>query len=100
MPQIRFEASAEGPAVDVEAPDGGRLVDICDDARAPVPFSCRSASCATCRVEVLEGRELLRPAKDDELDVLAIFGSEDCRLACQAVVEPGEGLLRLRAVED
>ena len=100
MPQIRFEASAEGPAVDVDVPEGGRLVDICDDARAPVPFSCRSASCGTCRVEVLEGADLLLPAKDDELDVLSIFGSERCRLACQAVVRPGGGLVRLRAVEE
>ena len=51
--------------VEANAPEGGRLVDFCDELRAPIPFSCRSASCGTCRMEILEGTELLEPPRDD-----------------------------------
>lgn len=85
--------------MDVE--EGGPLVDICDEARAAVVFSCRSASCGTCRVEVLEGADLLEPPKRDELDVLEIFASPPThRLACQTVGRPGPGRVHLRWVND
>ena len=80
MPTIVFEASIVGPAMTVEEPDGGRLVDICDDARAPVPFSCRGASCGMCRVEVLEGGERLSPPDRYERGVLESFGDPPTRL--------------------
>jgi ferredoxin len=100
MPTIDFLASAHGPAVTLDV-DGGRLLDACDDARAPVAFSCRSASCGTCRVAVLAGAELLLPPDPDEREVLAIFdAAPEERLACQAIVRPGHGLLRLGPVED
>ncbi len=99
MPVIVFEPSGEGPAVETEAAEGGRLVDLCDAHAAPIPFSCRSASCGTCRVDVMEGGEWLEPPGDDELEVLGEFGDDPtrCRLACQACVRPGAGLLRVRA---
>lgn len=99
MPKIDFmECSAGGPK-SVEQPEGGTLADICDDHYAPVPFSCRSASCATCEIEVLEGMELLEPPQDAEQELLEILGAPDHhRLACQAVVKAGEGRIRLRAV--
>ena len=101
MPTIVFEASIVGPAMTVEEPDGGRLVDICDDARAPVPFSCRGASCGMCRVDVLEGADQLSPPDRYERNVLASFGDPPTRrLACAASVAPGIFRLRLRAVED
>ncbi|MEO5728097.1 MAG: 2Fe-2S iron-sulfur cluster-binding protein [Byssovorax sp.] len=100
MPAIELLRSPHGPAVTL-AVDGGRLLDACDDARAPVAFSCRSASCGTCRVEVLTGAELLEPPGPDELEVLAIFAAAPReRLACQAVVRSGAGLIRLGPVED
>jgi ferredoxin len=77
----------------------GRLIDLCDEARAPVEFSCRAANCRTCRVEVLAGADLLDPPGEDELAVLASAPSRAGavqRLACQASVRPGPGLLRLR----
>jgi ferredoxin len=100
MPSISFESSG-GVVVEVDAPDGGRLVDLCDELRAPIPFSCRSASCGTCRMDVLEGTELLEPPREDELEVLDLFGDDParCRLACQAVVRRGGGRLRVRAAE-
>jgi ferredoxin len=100
MPLVVFE-SPGAPPLEVAAPDGGALVDLCDAESAPVPFSCRSASCGTCRVDVLEGAELLEPPADDELDVLDIFGDDPAarRLACQARVRLGGGRLRVRPAD-
>lgn len=96
MPRIRVKSSRLG--ADREADDaGGRpLVDICDDLRLPIPFSCRSASCATCQVFVREGSELLEPAEADELDLLEfIRAPSECRLACQVRVREGKGTVVL-----
>ena len=99
MPVVVFESSA-GPAVSSEAGDGARLLDLCDEVRARVPFSCRSATCGTCRIDVLEGAPLLEPPRDDERDALLLLGDDPGRrrLACQARVRPGPGLVRVRAV--
>lgn len=100
MPTLDFLAGPHGPAVTIDV-DGGRLLDACDDARAPVAFSCRSASCGTCRVAILAGAELLAPPGPDELDVLTIFAAAPGeRLACRAIVRPVPGLVRLGPVED
>jgi ferredoxin len=99
MPTIEFLPNRLGPAVRVEAE--GPIVDVCDDARAPVDFSCRSASCGTCRVAVLTGAELLEPPREDELEVLRLFEAGDGeRLACQAKARPGPGLVRLRWIDE
>jgi len=101
MPTVHFEGNELGPAVSAELAEGGRLLDLCDDARAPVAFSCRAASCATCRVEVLAGGDLLAPPSEEERDVLAIFDAPPGqRLACQAIVLSGPGRVRLRWVND
>jgi ferredoxin len=101
VPVVVFE-SPHGPAVEVSAPDGGPLVDLCDALCAPVPFSCRGANCGTCRIDVLEGGDLLEPPEDDELDVLILFDDFPSRrrLACQARLRGGAGTLRVRPVED
>lgn len=100
MPLIVFE-SPESPTVEVSVPEGGALVDLCDEHNAPIPFSCRSASCGTCRVDVLEGADLLDPPADEELDVLDIFGDDPAarRLACQVRVRQGPGRLRVRPAD-
>jgi ferredoxin len=99
MPAIEFFGNALGPALCVSAPHGGRLIDVCDDQRAPVAFSCRSSSCGTCRVDVVAGATLLEPPEQQELDVLEIFsGSPGQRLACQVMVRPGPGLIQLKWV--
>jgi ferredoxin len=100
VPIVVFESPGAAP-LEVAAPDGGALIDLCDERAAPVPFSCRSASCGTCRVEILEGDALLEPPADDELDVLDIFGDDPAttRLACQARVKNGPGRLRLRPAD-
>ncbi len=100
MPTIEFLESPAGAAKQVSAPDGGDLVDIADESLAPIPFSCRSASCATCHVEVVAGAELLEPPDELEQDLLDVVGGpEGSRLACQARVKPGEGLIQLRSLD-
>jgi ferredoxin len=98
VPTIELLESPLGPAVSVEGE--GPLIDVCDDARAPVGFSCRSADCGTCCVEVLAGGDLLEPAREDEFEVLRRLGAtpERRRLACQVAVRAAPGLLRLRWV--
>jgi ferredoxin len=102
VPRIEFLESLAGPAVAIDCPNGGDLRDACDEAAAPVPFSCRSTSCGTCRVEIVEGRALLDEPGPDERKVLAAFDDEPGprRLACTAKVKTGPGLLKIRACDD
>jgi ferredoxin len=98
VPKIEFLANSIGPAKVVDVAEGGELVDICDHYFAPIPFSCRSASCGTCHIEVVEGAGFLEPpeeAEEELLDILA--GDGTTRLACQARVKAGAGLIRIRA---
>jgi 2Fe-2S ferredoxin len=99
MPEITFESSDGSQRKTVNAPAGGSLADLCDDHAAPIPFSCRSASCATCHVEVIEGEEALLPPEDEELDVLDAICSEPpkFRLACCAKLRAGAGKVVVRA---
>jgi ferredoxin len=99
MPVVQFAGNEWGPAVTVDAESGGHLVDICDRSGVPVAFSCRSAHCGTCRVEVLEGLDLFHPPAADELALLRTFDSSSAhRLACQAVIRPLPGRVRLKWV--
>ena len=98
MPTIEFLGNGFGATKVIEAPDGGAIVDLCDEHFAPVPFSCRSASCGTCHVEILEGAELIEAPEEPERELLALLGGKGVsRLACQAVVKPGPGRIRLRS---
>jgi len=80
-------------------------VDLCDDVSAPVPFSCRSATCGTCRVEILEGDALFAPPDADERQLLAelrgpVARPAVYRLACQAEMLPIPGQIALRPAGD
>jgi 2Fe-2S ferredoxin len=99
MPTVTFESSDGVKATTVEAPAGGALADLIDDNEAPIPFSCRSASCATCHIEVFEGEESLLPPEDEELDVLDAISTPPprFRLACCAKLRAGSGTVRVRA---
>ena len=94
---IRFDPSEF--EVKVDAPVS--LIDVTDEhPDADVPFSCRSASCGTCRVEVLAGAEALLPADEDELEVLRIFDDgEGIRLCCQLELTGNVEKLHLRVVD-
>ena len=89
-------------AVRAEAGPGEALVDLCDQTNSPVPFSCRSASCGTCRIVVEAGADQLEEPKDEELDVLDAFGNKPprMRLACQAKLAANAKLIQLRPVKD
>lgn len=101
MPTIVFEGNTLGPTLRVEEPEGGALVDICDDHSAPVPFSCRGASCATCRVLVIEGESLFEAPGEAELDLLEVMGNvPKQRLACSARLKAGDGFVRLRVADE
>ena len=83
------ELTAEGPA---------RLVDVLDDQEGVgLPFACRGATCAICRVRVLRGQELLEPAQRREQETLQAAGAAaDERLACQIGLLPAaQGELEL-----
>jgi ferredoxin len=98
LPTIEFLGNGFGATKTVEAPEGGALVDICDEHFAPVPFSCRSASCGTCHSEVLVGIEHFAPAEPLEQELLDLLGGgPNARLACQAELKPGPGLIRIRS---
>lgn len=80
------------------------------DARCsegPIPVHCRSCSCGTCWVGVIDGAEVLSPMERREREKLADCGIEvdeqtPIRLACMAqangsvsiVIPPWNGLLR------
>jgi ferredoxin len=101
MPRVVFECP-DLPRLEVEAPGGTALIDLCDERNAGIPFSCRSASCGTCRIDVLEGADLLEPPQDEELDVLDIFGDDPKRrrLACQSRLREGDGVVRVHPCDD
>jgi ferredoxin len=94
--------SRSGKLVEIAASPGARLVDLCDEHDAPIPFSCRAASCGTCRIHVLAGAEDLLPAEQDELELLDVFNLRppDVRLTCQAALGPAATTVRIKAFHD
>lgn len=100
MPEVRLLRPDGDVAADVEAPEGGRLLDLCDEHGLPVSFSCRGATCGMCRVDVEDGLERLAPAEDDERKTLATLRSPPHRrLACQVRIAPGPGLVVFRRAD-
>lgn len=88
MNAVRVEVLQQGGreldrAMDV-AP-GTLLMDACERHGAAVEFSCRAASCSTCRVQVLAGSELLAPADAWEQELLLALGNPAAtRFCCSA----------------
>lgn len=76
----------------VTAEPGDRLLDLCDDADARIPFSCRDASCATCLIDVRSGASLLQQPDISEQRLLARVRAEpQQRLACRVRMGSGDG---------
>jgi len=100
VPKIIFEASLPERIKEATVLQGGALVDLADELRAAVPFSCRSATCGTCICQIIEGRHLLEEPNDDEAELLELMGGRsDTRLCCQARFMAGDGVVRLRALD-
>jgi ferredoxin len=98
--RVRFEPSG----FEVDAQPGEAIMDITDaNPAAEVPYSCRAATCGTCRVEVVEGGGALSMADEFELEVLDIFGDtpDKVRLCCQAkLVNSGPTQVTLKVCEE
>ena len=98
--RVRFEPAG----FEVEAQPGEAIMDITDaHPAAEVPYSCRSASCGTCRVEVVEGGQALSLPDEDELEVLEIFGDtpDKVRLSCQVrIVDVQATRITLKVCDD
>ena len=99
VPTIVFEGATPDQTAAIDIDGCGRLVDAADEALAPVPFSCRAATCGSCVCRVLEGTDLLEPAEADETELLDLMGAAgDSRLVCQARYRKGPGTVRVRSL--
>jgi len=98
--RVRFEPAG----FEIDAKPGEAIMDITDaNPAAEVPYSCRAATCGTCRVEVLEGGDSLSAPDEFELEVLDIFGDtpDKVRLCCQSKLVGGNGTqVTLRVCDD
>ncbi|HET9627123.1 MAG TPA: 2Fe-2S iron-sulfur cluster-binding protein [Kofleriaceae bacterium] len=94
--------SSTGRTLEVDAAPGAKLEHLVDDHNGPIPFSCRSASCGTCRIHVLEGADQLVPAAQDEIDLLDVYDHVPplIRLTCQGRLAPGATRIRVKAFHD
>ena len=98
--RVRFEPAG----FEIDAQPGEAIMDITDaNPAAEVPYSCRAATCGTCRVEVLEGGDSLSSPDEYELEVLDMFGDtpDKVRLCCQGKLVAGNGTqVTLRVCDD
>jgi ferredoxin len=73
----------------VEVPDGSLLAEL--DGKCGILFACKTGSCGSCKVKVVEGMENLEEANDVEKAGLATFGSDPKdRLLCVCKIKKGE----------
>ena len=94
--------SNTGRIVELDAAPGAAIADLVDDHNGPIPFSCRSASCGTCRIHVLEGSDQLLPPAQDELELLDVFDHKPplIRLTCQAKLAPNATRVHVKAFHE
>lgn len=70
--------------VEVDCDEGISLVDIASEVDCDITFGCKSGSCGTCRVRIVDGQENLSPPSREEKDFLDGFGAHPQeRLGCQ-----------------
>ena len=80
----------------VEGASGERLLDLLDEVASAIAFSCRSATCGSCRVTVERGAELLEAPRASERETLLALGCGPAtRLACQLRVSGATGEVHL-----
>jgi ferredoxin len=73
----------------VELPDGSLLAEL--DGKCSVLFACKTASCASCKVKVLEGMDNIEPPNDLEQAGLATFATDPSeRLMCVCKIKSGK----------
>ncbi len=73
----------------VEVADGALLAEL--DGKCSILFACKTASCASCKVRVVEGMENLEPPNELEQAGLATFATDPSeRLMCQCKIKGGK----------
>ena len=81
------EVKNDGASVHV--PDGSLLAEL--DGKCSILFACKSASCASCKVKVLEGMENLEHPSELEQAGLATFATDPHeRLMCVCKIKKGK----------
>ncbi len=96
MPIVNFES--EDLQVDVDP--GMRLLDLAAAVDCDITFGCRSGTCGTCRIKVIEGGANLSPMQAEERDFLQGFSAgKDERLGCQIVIN-GDCRLQYVGLDD
>ena len=97
--KVIMESSGGDRELAIDAAAGDALADLVDDNNGPIPFSCRSAACGTCRIHILEGADQLAPAAQDEIELLDVYDHVPplVRLTCQAKLGPGATRVRVKA---
>ncbi len=74
---------------DVEVPDGSLLVEL--DGKCSILFACKTGSCGSCKVRVLEGMENLEQPNEAEQAGLSIFATDPKeRLMCVCRIKAGK----------
>jgi len=75
-----------------EAQPDDWLYDVCVDAKASIPFSCKAGACGTCATEVLEGGDSLGKVTQRELRTLTAASLDPAkyRLPCLHSVGAGD----------
>lgn len=74
--------------LEVEVEPGITFVELAQEVDCDITFGCRSGSCGTCRIRVVEGLEHLTPMNAEEKDFLQGFHAHPQeRLACQCAIE-------------
>ncbi|MBI5046131.1 2Fe-2S iron-sulfur cluster binding domain-containing protein [Candidatus Micrarchaeota archaeon] len=73
----------------VEVADGTLLAEL--DGKCSILFACKTASCGSCKVRVVEGMENLEAPNDLEQAGLATFGTDPTeRLMCVCTLKKGK----------
>ncbi|NBO37749.1 (2Fe-2S)-binding protein [bacterium] len=74
--------------LEVEVPAGTRLPEVVEASGADITFGCKSGTCGTCRVRVVEGIENLSQPTPEERDFLAALSARpNERLGCQFCIQ-------------
>ncbi|HNS96412.1 MAG TPA: 2Fe-2S iron-sulfur cluster-binding protein [Polyangiaceae bacterium] len=95
MPPIVI-SSPTGQCWRIEANGGERLMDVCDEAMIPIPFSCRATTCGACAVVVVRGPSGFEPPEKKEKELLSRFPIAGMRFACALRIRSVPQTLHLR----
>lgn len=82
----KVEVKNDGTVVDVN--DGSLLAEL--DGKCSILFACKTGSCASCKVKVVEGMENLEEPSELEQAGLATFATDPSeRLMCVCRIKKG-----------